>query len=170
MEETRLFQVLHTLDPVYDARSRVLLLGSMPSPKSRETGFYYGNPQNRFWRVLAAVLSADVPLSVAEKRALCLSRGIALWDVLAACRIRGAADASIREAKANDIGWLLKKAPIAAVFTTGGAAQKFYQKLVLPQTGVEAIPLPSTSPANCRMSVDTLTAAYRQILPHLLPL
>ena len=110
MEETRLFQVLHTLDPVYDARSRVLLLGSMPSPKSRETGFYYGNPQNRFWRVLAAVLSADVPLSVAEKRALCLSRGVALWDVLAACRIRGAADASIREAKANDIGWLLKKA------------------------------------------------------------
>ena len=109
MEETRLFQVLHTLDPVYDARSRVLLLGSMPSPKSRETGFYYGNPQNRFWRVLAAVLSADVPLSVAEKRALCLSRGVALWDVLAACRIRGAADASIREAKANDIGWLLKR-------------------------------------------------------------
>ncbi len=168
--QSPLTEVLHTLDPVYDARSRVLLLGSMPSPKSRETGFYYGHTQNRFWRVLASVLSAEIPCSVAEKRAFCLNRGIALWDVLASCRISGASDASIREAKANDIGWLLNQAPIAAVFTTGGAAQKFYQKLVLPQTGVEAIPLPSTSPANCRMSVAELAQAYRQILPYLPPL
>ncbi len=158
---------MHTIPPCYDARSRVLILGSFPSPKSRAAGFYYGHPQNRFWRVLSALFCAPLPGTNAEKRALLAAHHIALWDVLASCEIRGAADASIRAEIPNDIRGILQQCPIRAVFTTGGTATRLYRKHILPVAGRDAIPLPSTSPANCAMSFDALIAQYAAILPYL---
>lgn len=159
--------VFHTLPPVYDSHSRVLILGSIPSPKSRETGFYYGHPQNRFWAALSGVLKEPLPRDIPEKRALLLRRGIALWDVLARCEIAGASDASIRHPVANDFTLLFQQAPIAAVFTTGSTAHRLYQKLCAPATGRDSLLLPSPSPANCRVSLTQLVEAYRAILPYL---
>lgn len=161
--------VRHTLPPVYRQDSKILILGSMPSPKSREAGFYYGHPQNRFWRVLAAVFSAPIPVTNDEKRSFLLARKIALWDVLSSCVIEGADDGSIRKPESNRIETILSAAPIRAVFTTGGAATNYYRRLCLPQTGVESIPLPSTSPANCRCHMDELIQKYRVILNYLKP-
>lgn len=160
MEEIR---VTHGFGPVYDACSRVLILGTMPSPKSREAAFYYMHPQNRFWRVLGAVLGCAVPEDVPGRRRMALEHGIALWDVLESCDIRGASDASIRDPVPNDIRPILSAAPIRAVFTTGTTAAKLYRRLILPVCGVEAGLLPSPSPANCARSFEELVNAYRVI-------
>lgn len=161
-------QVIHPLAPVFDAHSRVLILGTMPSPKSRETGFYYGHPQNRFWRVMAELLDEPFPASREERLALALRRHFALWDVLASCVIRGADDGSIREPEANDLSAVLSAAPIEAIFTTGTKAAALYRKLCLPKTGVEAIALPSTSTANCRFySYEQLVKAYAAVKEYL---
>lgn len=162
-------EVKNPFAPVYDARSKVLILGTMPSPKSRENGFYYGHPQNRFWRVLAAVLGEEVPQSVPEKKAMLLRHRIALWDVLAECEITGASDSSIRNPVANDLSVILDHAPVQAVFTTGATAWKLYTRLQKPHTGIEAVRLPSTSPANCAVKMEALTEAYKAILPWLEP-
>ena len=161
-------QVIHPLVPVFDERSRVLILGTMPSPKSRETGFYYGHPQNRFWRVMAELLDEPFPASREKRLALALRRHFALWDVLASCVIRGADDGSIREPEANDLSAVLSAAPIEAIFTTGTKAAALYRKLCLPKTGVEAIALPSTSAANCRFySYEQLVKAYAAVKEYL---
>lgn len=159
--------VLHTIPPVYDQNSRILILGTMPSPKSRETGFYYGHPRNRFWPVLAAVLEAPVPRDIQEKKALVQKYRIALWDVLASCEIAGAQDASIRNPQPNPIETLLSSSEIRAVFTTGQTAYRLYQKYCLDKTGIPAISLPSTSPANAAVSLEELICRYQQILPFL---
>lgn len=166
MEET---MVTHEgIGPVFDASSKILLLGTMPSPKSRETGFYYGHAQNRFWRVLADLLREEVPTGKEERIKFLLRHQIALWDVLESCVISGADDGSIRMPKANDLSVILDKAPIMAIFTTGTKAAKLYQKLCFPLTGRQAVALPSTSPANCRRyTYETLREAYRVILPYL---
>ena len=161
--------IIHSIEPVFDAESRVLILGTMPSPKSREVQFYYGHPQNRFWRVLAAVLVEEVPQSVPEKKAMLLRHRIALWDVLAECEITGASDSSIRNPVANDLSVILDHAPVQAVFTTGATAWKLYTRLQKPHTGIEAVRLPSTSPANCAVKMEALTEAYKAILPWLEP-
>lgn len=161
--------IIHSIEPVFDAESRVLILGTMPSPKSREVQFYYGHPQNRFWRVLAAVLGEEVPRSVPEKKAMLLRHRIALWDVLAECEITGASDSSIRNPVANDLSVILDHAPVQAVFTTGAIAWKLYTRLQKPHTGIEAVRLPSTSPANCAVKMEALTEAYKAILPWLEP-
>lgn len=161
--------IIHSIEPVFDAESRVLILGTMPSPKSREVQFYYGHPQNRFWRVLAAVLGEEVPQSVPEKKAMLLQHRIALWDVLAECEITGASDSSIRNPVANDLSVILDHAPVQAVFTTGATAWKLYTRLQKPHTGIEAVRLPSTSPANCAVKMEALTEAYKAILPWLEP-
>lgn len=161
--------IIHSIEPVFDAESRVLILGTMPSPKSREVQFYYGHPQNRFWRVLAAVLGEEVPQSVPEKKAMLLRHWIALWDVLAECEITGASDSSIRNPVANDLSVILDHAPVQAVFTTGATAWKLYTRLQKPHTGIEAVRLPSTSPANCAVKMEALTEAYKAILPWLEP-
>lgn len=161
--------IIHSIEPVFDAESRVLILGTMPSPKSREVQFYYGHPQNRFWRVLAAVLGEEVPQSVPEKKAMLLRHQIALWDVLAECEITGASDSSIRNPVANDLSVILGHAPVQAVFTTGATAWKLYTRLQKPHTGIEAVRLPSTSPANCAVKMEALTEAYKAILPWLEP-
>ena len=160
MKET----VRHTIAPVYDSHSRILILGTMPSPKSREAGFYYGHPQNRFWRVLSQVLQQPLPETLSEKRELLLNNRIALWDVLAECRIQGASDASIADAVPSDIPGILREAPIHSVFTTGAAAEKLYRRLIYPLTGVDCIRLPSTSPANCAVRLEQLVETYRQLL------
>ena len=152
--------ITHEFPPCWDEECRVLILGSIPSPKSREQAFYYGHPQNRFWRVLAAVLDADVPQTTEEKRALVLSHHIALWDALEECDICGASDTSIRRPIPTDIPWLLEHTKIEHIFATGTAAYRYYQALNYPRTGIEAVRLPSTSPANCAASLETLIRAY----------
>ncbi len=157
--------VIHTIPPVYAANSRVLLLGTMPSPQSRRQGFYYGHPQNRFWPTLAQVFAAPPPAvdDVAAKRRLILDNNLALWDVLASCEIDGAADGSISSPQPNDIAGLIAQTQIAHVFCTGLKAWQLYQKLCAPATGIDAVRLPSTSPANRRISDAELLEAYRQI-------
>ncbi len=159
--------IIHTLDPVYDSNSRVLILGTMPSPKSREYGFYYGHPQNRFWKALAAVFNCETPQSPDEKKAFLLNRRIALWDTLKACDIAGASDASIKNAEPNDLSVILNSADIKMIFTTGKTAYRYYCKYQLEQTGIDAVCLPSPSSANAGVRLDGLTAEYRKIKRYL---
>ena len=152
--------VVHGFAPVYDARSRVLVLGTLPSVKSREENFYYGHPRNRFWKVLACVFDAPEPRCIEEKQALLLQNGVALWDVVRECDIRRSADSTIRNAAANDIRPILEGAQIRAVYTNGSRAHALYRKLILPVTGQEDLPLPSTSPANAACSLEDLVKAW----------
>ena len=140
--------VTHNIPPLFDKNSRVLLLGSMPSPKSRETRFFYGHPQNRFWRVLAAVFRTPLP-------------HVALWDTIAQCDIKGASDSSIKNVIPNDINSLLKQTNITRIFATGGKSAALYRKWIEPQTHMPIIQLPSTSPANAAWSLERLIEAYR---------
>ena len=151
----------HTIPPVWRADARILLLGSFPSPKSREQAFFYGHPQNRFWRVLAAVWGVEPPQTIEAKIAFLHAHRLALWDVIASCEIEGASDASVRDAVPNDLTPILSEAEIAAVCTTGTTAHRLYTRLLEPATGLPAIALPSTSPANARMSFEALVEAYR---------
>ena len=156
--------IAHPLAPIYDARSRVLVLGTMPSPKSREVGFYYGHPQNRFWRVLAALFDESEPCGIEDRTAFLLAHRIALWDVLASCTIVGASDASIADPVPNDLSRIASAAPLEAVFTTGSKAAALYKRfgaVMLPE--ISLTELPSTSPANARMSLNRLIEAYRPI-------
>ena len=161
-------QVIHTIPPVYDTQSRVLVLGSMPSPASRAAAFYYGHPQNRFWRVMERLYGLpDHELAQNDaRRAFLLDTGIALWDVLASCSIEGAADASISDPVPNDLTPVLDAAPIRAVFTTGGTATRLCRRFngrLLAARGIEHMGLPSTSPANARIRLPELVEAYRPI-------
>ena len=151
---------IHTIPPIFDADCHTLILGSFPSVKSREVAFYYGHPQNRFWKVLAAVFGEDVPQTVEGKTALLLHHHIALWDVVASCEIHGSSDASMRQVVPNDLSPILQAAPIERIFTNGGTAHQLYQKLILKKTGIPDIPLPSTSPANARCSLADLTEKW----------
>ena len=158
--KTVLAHVENTLDPIIFPDSRVLLLGSMPSPKSREIGFYFGNPQNRFWRVVAALYGEKPLKSIPEKIDFCKRHHLALCDVLKACDIKGASDASIANPVPHNIGALIQDSSICAIFTLGGTATKFYKRYTEQQTGISARQLPSTSPANARMSVDDLVEEF----------
>ena len=154
----------HPLEPVFDARSRVLVLGTMPSPKSREAGFYYAHPQNRFWKVMGALFGEPEPLGNEARTSFMLERRIALWDVLASCTIEGASDASIADARPNDLARIGSAAPLEAVFTTGSKATALYRRFGAPQLpGLAHTGLPSTSPANARMRLDDLVKAYLPI-------
>lgn len=157
--------VIHSIPPTFDERSRVLVLGSVPSPKSREYGFNYGHPRNRFWQVLAKLADEPLPATVERKRDFCLRHHIALWDVVAECDIEGASDASIRNAQPNDLAKITAQAPIEAVFCTGSKAFELYRKLDCEKAcGMPAIKLPSTSPANAQAKLDDLLGAYAQVL------
>ena len=153
----------HPIPPVYDSHSRILILGSFPSVKSRETGFFYGHPQNRFWKVTAAVFEDEVPATIPEKKAFLLRHGVALWDVLAACEITGSSDASIKNAVPNDLSQILSTADIGQIFVNGRTAEKIYKKYTEPLTGRPCLCLPSTSPANAAWSVKALTKAWEVI-------
>lgn len=165
---SKLVHVEHgKIPPVFDEHSTVLILGTMPSPKSREAGFYYAHPQNRFWSVLSALFGEPVPETTAQRRDFALHHRIALWDVLAQCDIEGAADSAIKNPVPNDIAALLRSSEIRAVFTAGKAATRLYKRLCEPMDCPPAIELPSTSPANARLRLDDLVAAYRVILEYL---
>ncbi len=153
----------HTFDPVFDGRSRVLVLGSFPSVKSREQGFYYGNPQNRFWRVLSEVFFSPVPQSTEEKKSLLLDCGVALWDVAQSCEINGSSDSSMKNVRPNDIYTFLCSSGIDRVFANGKTAARLYEKFILPQTDIPITALPSTSPANAAYSLADLCERWRVI-------
>ena len=154
---------LHTIAPVYDGNSKILILGSFPSVKSRKAAFFYGHPQNRFWRVLAAVLEEEAPQTVEEKRSMLLRRGVALWDVIASCEIAGSSDASITNVVPNDLSRILTTAPVRRIFCNGGTAYRFYRRCDEAVWGKAEL-LPSTSPANARSSVQALTERWRTAL------
>ena len=151
--------VVHPIPPVYRADSRILILGSFPSVKSRETGFFYGHPQNRFWKVTAAVCGEEVPQTVEEKKAFLLRNHIAVWDVIASCVITGSSDASIRDVVPNPLQDILECADIRQIYCNGATAWKYYRKYQEKQLGREAVRLPSTSPANAAWSVERLLGA-----------
>jgi len=151
---------LHNIPPVFDEHSRILILGSFPSVKSREGQFFYHHPQNRFWKVLAAVLGCEVPKTIEEKQAMLLQSRVALWDVIASCEITGSSDSSIRNTVPNDVGRILADASIEAIFCNGGTAHKLYRRHLEPLLGRTAILLPSTSPANAAWSLERLTEAW----------
>lgn len=153
----------HPFPPLYDAQSKILILGSFPSVKSREQQFFYGHKQNRFWRVMAQVLQCAVPQDIEEKRAMLLDHHIAVWDVIASCEITGSSDASIRDAVPNDLTCILNGADIRAVYTNGGKAHQLYRKYIFPVNGREDIPLPSTSPANAGYSLERLVEAWKVV-------
>lgn len=152
--------VVHNIAPVWNRDSRILILGSFPSVKSREAAFFYANPQNRFWKVLAAVFSQPVPDSTAEKTAFLLHNRIALWDVIASCRVTGSSDSSIRDAVPNDLSVILREAAIGSIFCNGATAYRLFQRHMEPVVHREAVRLPSTSPANASCSVDRLIAEW----------
>ena len=153
--------MIHNIEPVYDSNSKILILGSFPSVKSREQQFFYGHKQNRFWRVMAQVLDCAVPEDVAQKRAMLLTHHVALWDVIASCEITGSSDASIRDARPNDLSRILSQADIQAIYTNGSKAHELYQKYIFPVNGREAQPLPFTSPANAGYSLERLVEAWK---------
>ena len=159
---------IHPFDPIYDENSRILILGTFPSVRSREVQFYYGHPRNRFWKTLAALLQADFPQTVEEKIRFLKTHHIALWDTCAACDIDGSADATIRRTVPNDIRPILKTADIRAIFCGGKTAGRLYETHIYPLTGIEAIVLPSTSPANAACTDAMLIDAWSAILPYLM--
>ena len=156
-------ELQHPFGPLYNENSRVLILGSFPSVKSREQNFFYGHPQNRFWKVVAAVFGRPVPASIEEKKALILESGLALWDSIASCEITGSSDASIRNVRANDIGVILDHCRIERIYCNGRKSHDLYQRYIMPRTGREAECLPSTSPANAQWTLDRLIEAWRVI-------
>lgn len=155
---------IHTIEPVYDKNSRILILGSFPSVKSREQGFFYGHPQNRFWKVLAYILHLEVPHTIEEKKIFLLENHIAVWDVIKSCDIAGSSDSSIQNVVVNDISSILKNTTIRQIFVNGKKAEQLYKKYVEPQINQGAIYLPSSSPANAAYSMEKIVEVWRKQL------
>ena len=155
--------VIHPLKPLETPDARVLVLGTMPSPKSRAQHFYYAHPQNRFWRILESLFGVSLP-DVDTKRKFLLSHGIALWDTVASCEISGSSDASIENIEVNDLTELLQNSQIEFVFCTGRKAYDLYQKYMKPNTNIDAFLLPSPSAANAKCSLPSLVSSYQVIL------
>lgn len=155
--------LMHTFAPVFDEKSKVLILGSFPSVKSRENNFYYGHPQNRFWKVLARIYEVDVPQTIEEKKQFLLSNKIAVWDVIESCTIVGSSDSSIKDVKVNNFSKILENSAIEEIYVNGGKAYELYHRYAEKQTGIEPIKLPSTSPANAAWNLDRLCNAWNVI-------
>ena len=155
--------IKHPIPPLYDENSRVLILGSFPSVKSREAQFFYGHPQNRFWKVTSAVFGEPVPQSVPEKRDFLLRNRIALWDVIASCDIQGSADSTIKNVIPNDLKIILDTADIKEIFVNGKTAEKYYNKYTKDLINRPATCLPSTSPANAAWNMEKLIEAWKGI-------
>lgn len=160
--------VRHPFGALYDGNSRILILGSFPSVKSREESFFYAHPQNRFWKTMAAVVGRKVPVTVEEKKSFLHGSHIAVWDVIKSCTITGSADSAIKNVIANDISPILEAASIKCIFTNGKTAEKYYNKYILPKVGRKCRCLPSTSPANAARSLEDLCEIWRaEIVPYL---
>lgn len=148
--------IMHPFPPLYNKDSKILILGSFPSVKSREQMFFYGHPQNRFWKVLSAVFNSKLPETIEEKKQFLLKHGIALWDVIASCEITGSSDSSIKNVKVNDLSVIFKEADIRQIFVNGRTAEKYFKKYTKDKIKRDALCLPSTSPANAAWSLDEL--------------
>ncbi len=155
--------IKHPFPPLYDKNSKILVLGSFPSVKSREQLFFYGHPQNRFWKVTAAVFGDDVPKSIEDKKAFLHKNHIALWDVIASCDIEGSADSTIKNVVPNDLDAIIKNSKVKRIFVNGKTAEKYYNKYTKDKLGRAAVCLPSTSPANAAWSIERLVGAWRII-------
>ena len=153
----------HPFPPLYNENSKILILGSFPSVKSREKMFFYGHPQNRFWKVLSSVFGCAVPETIEEKKKLLLENGVALWDVIASCEITGSSDNSIRNVKVNDLSKILEEADIRQIFVNGKTAEKYFKKYTKDLINKDAVCLPSTSPANASWSVERLVEKWKVI-------
>ena len=155
--------VIHKIPPVYNKNSQILILGSFPSVKSREGRFFYHHNQKRFWKVLSTIVNDVLPETIDEKKDFLLKNHIAVWDVIASCDIEGSSDSSIKNAVPNDFSDILKAAPIRKIYTNGGTAYKLYHKYCEKVTGIKAMKLPSTSPANASYSLDRLISEWKVI-------
>lgn len=155
---------VHPIPPLFDGESRVLILGSFPSVKSRKAMFFYGHPQNRFWQVIAALTGAPLPKTVEEKKELILSNHLALWDSIGSCTITGSSDSSIRDVVPNDLSVITDHAPIERIYCNGATSMRCFTRYIAPQLGRSAQQLPSTSPANAAWSLDRLIDAWRVIV------
>ena len=153
----------HPIRPVYDKNSKILILGSFPSVKSRENHFYYGHPQNRFWKVLAQIFEVEVPQTIEEKKKFLLEHHIAVWDVIESCTIIGSSDSSIKDVVVNDFSKVLEYSAIEKIYVNGGKAYELYHKYAEKQTGIGAVKLPSTSPANAAWNLEKLCRAWSTI-------
>ena len=153
----------HPFGPLYNKESRILILGSFPSVKSREQNFFYGHPQIRFWKVIAALYEQPMPQTIEEKKQLILDNRLALWDSIASCEITGSSDSSIRNARANDINVILESCNIEKIYCNGRKSHELYRKYIEPATGRAAACLPSTSPANAQWSLEKLIGAWAEI-------
>ncbi len=156
--------IKHPIPPLYNKSSKILILGSFPSQKSREAMFFYGHPQNRFWRVLSSILETPLPQSVEEKKSMLLDNGIALWDSIASCDIIGSSDSSIKNVVPNDLTPILEESNIKAIFTNGKTSDKYFKKY---NPTLSAICLPSTSPANASRSIEVLVDEWKIIKNYL---
>ena len=157
----------HNFEPVFDAQSEILILGSLPSVKSRENHFYYGHPQNRFWKLVAALCQEDIPQTIEEKKNLLYHHKIALWDVIARCDIIGSSDSSIKNVIPNDMKQILDHAPIRQIYANGGKAYELYMRYCYPDCQRDIIKLPSTSPANAAFSMERLLEAWEDAVDNL---
>ena len=155
--------IIHPIPPLYREDAKILILGSFPSVKSRESAFFYGHPQNRFWKVLAAVFDDEVPVDIPQKRDFLLRHKVAVWDVIHSCTIRGSSDASIKDVIPNDLTQILDHAQIRRIYVNGKTAEKMYRKYIESVIGRPAICLPSTSPANAAWNLERLTEAWKVI-------
>ncbi|MBQ4604328.1 MAG: DNA-deoxyinosine glycosylase [Clostridia bacterium] len=152
--------IAHPIPPLFDENSKTLILGSFPSVKSRETAFFYGHAQNRFWSVLAVIYGVDKPETVEEKKKLVLENNLALWDVIASCEIVGSSDSSISDVTANDLSIIINNSKVERIFVNGKTAEKYYNKYTYPKTGIKAVCLPSTSPANAAWKLEKLVEKW----------
>jgi len=157
-------RILHPFPPLFDSESRTLILGSFPSVKSREAMFFYGHPQNRFWRLTALLCHEDTPQTIEEKSSLILRHHLALWDSIQSCTITGSSDSSVRDVVPNDLRVIFDNSKTERVFCNGALSHKMYMKYIYPQTGIAAVKLPSTSPANAAYSLERLTESWRVIM------
>ena len=155
--------IVHPIPPLFDENSRTLILGSFPSVKSREQSFFYGHPQNRFWKLIATLFDEEIPQSIDEKKQLILKHNLALWDVIHSCTITGSSDSSIKDVVPNDLSVILQNSSVDRIFANGALSHKMYMKYIFPQTGIEAVKLPSTSPANAAFSLDRLAESWKII-------
>ncbi len=156
--------IVHPIPPLFDEKSRILILGSFPSVKSREAAFFYGHPQNRYWTVMSRILGYEKPETIDKKRKMMLDNGIAMWDVIASCEIEGSSDSSIKNVTANDLSVILDNCKIEKIFVNGKTAEKYYNKYTYPKTKIKAICLPSTSPANAAWSIDRLIEKWKETI------
>ncbi len=163
LDETKRQEVVHPIPPLYDKDSKILILGSFPSVKSREQAFFYGHPQNRFWKVVSGVLSEPLPATVKEKADFLHRNHIAVWDVIHSCQIIGSSDSSIRDVVPNDLTEILAQADIRQIYCNGAKSYEYYKKFTEKMTGREAVKLPSTSPANAAYSLEKLKKHWREI-------